>query len=308
MARTVADTIREITKDHLENNDGLLMGQCITAVGWIQNTVPQMKKGIVELPMNDNSGPGIAIGTAIMGKRPIFVLRFQSFLWLASCYIVNHAGKCKELFGYSAPIFVRAIATDGAIGGPVHTNCFHAMYMNPPGVNVCAPMTPKEYEKIWDHYMTHDDPLLVSEHRTSYLNTEEMENVFEKNADITLYGISAARFNILKAVEILRKENIKCNVVHVFWLKPMIIDDQMIEPLMSSGCGLVIDSSYEIAGAQQVLAYELMYRTGKPVKALGMFDRTSGVAPHLENGTPTPERIVETVKKILSEKGSKKWI
>ncbi len=307
MERTVADTIREITREHLEKNDGYLMGQCITAVGWIQNTVPPIQKGIVEFPMNDNSGPGIAVGAAIMGKRPIFVLRFQSFLWLASCYIVNHAGKCKELFGYPAPIFVRAIATDGAIGGPIHTNCFHAMYMNPPGVNVCAPMTPNEYEKIWEHYMTHDDPLLVSEHRTSYLSSMEMPNQIASNADITLYGISASRFNILKAVEMLKKENIKCSVIHVFWLKPMIIDESMLDPLNDSGCGLVVDSSFEIAGAQQVLAYELMLRSGKPVKALGMFDRTSGVAARLENGTPTPERIVETVKMVLKLKEERKW-
>lgn len=307
MERTVADTIREITRNHLEKNNGLLMGQCITAVGWIQNTVPPHARGLVELPMNDNSGPGIAIGAAIAGVRPIFVLRFQSLLWLASCSIANHAGKTKELFGYPSPIFVRAIATDGAIGGPVHTNCFHAMFMNPPGVAVCAPMTPKEYEQIWDWYMEHDDPIVVSEHRTSYTSSIEMPDRIVPNADITIYGISASRFNVIKAVEVLEREGIRCNAIGVVWLKPMDLGARVLDPLLSSGCGLVIDSSYEIAGAQQVLAYELMLRTGMPVKALGMFDRTSGVAKYLENGTPTVERIVEVVRQTLHAKEDRKW-
>ena len=43
--------------------------------------------------MSDVSGPGVAVGAAIMGRRPILVLRFQSFLWLAASPIVNYAAK-----------------------------------------------------------------------------------------------------------------------------------------------------------------------------------------------------------------------
>jgi aminomethyltransferase len=48
MARTVAETIRETTRRHLTENKGLLFGQCVTAVGWIGGTVPEMteKEGI----------------------------------------------------------------------------------------------------------------------------------------------------------------------------------------------------------------------------------------------------------------------
>ena len=302
MELTVSETIREITREHLEKNNGLLLGQCITAVGWIQNTVPPHAKGLVELPMADVSGPGFAIGAALMGRRPIYVLRFQSFLWLAASPIVNYAAKSKQIWGQPCPVFIRAIAAEDGAVGPVHTNCFHSIFMHAPGLPVCAPMTPREYQEIWKHYMTHDDPLLVSEHRRSYVSKTEMPDQIEDDASITIFPISAARLSTLQAVEMLRKDGVKCNVVHLLWLKPFELTQRILEPLKNTGLGLVIDSAYEIAGASQSIAYELMYATGLPVKALGQFDRSPGAAACLENGTPTPERIAETVRTLLRER------
>ena len=302
MERTVADTIREITRQHLEKNNGLLLGQCITAVGWIQNTVPPHVRGLVELPMADVSGPGLAIGAAIMGRRPIYVLRFQSFLWLAASPIVNYAAKSKDIWGQPCPVFIRAIAAEEGGTGPVHTNCFHSIFMHVPGLPVAAPMTPCEYEEVWRYYRAHDNPILVSEHRRSYPLKAEMPDLLDPEAGVTLFPISAARINTLQAVELLKKEGIQCNVVHLLWLKPFELTPRILDPLKATGLGMVIDSAFEIAGASQSIAYELMLHTGLPVKALGQFDRSSGTAPHLENRTPAPERIAQTVKMLLRER------
>ena len=95
---TVADTIRNISRQHLEENNGLLLGQSISAVGWVNNTVPDCA-GIVELPMTDVAGAGIAVGTAMVGRRPIFVIRFQDFLVLNGSPLIFYAAKSKELHG-----------------------------------------------------------------------------------------------------------------------------------------------------------------------------------------------------------------
>lgn len=297
MERTVAETIRDITREHLEQRNGMLLGQCITAVGWIQNTVPPHCKNLVELSMTDVAGPSFAAGAAIVGRRPIFVVRFQSFLWLAASPIVNHIAKSKDIFGYPCPVFIRAIATDH--GGPVHSNCYHSIFMHMPGLPVVAPMTPSEYQEIWKYYLEHDDPMLVSEHRTSYSVNHDLHDTIRDAAEITLYAISASRFTAAEAVKRLERKGIRCNLIHLYWLKPFQIDSRILEPLKQSGKGIVIDSAFEIAGASQVIAYNLMLQTGRPVKALGQWDRSSGVAAHLENGTPTPERIVQTVEEFL---------
>jgi pyruvate/2-oxoglutarate/acetoin dehydrogenase E1 component len=304
MARTVADTIRELTRRHIADNDGLVLGQCLTAVGWVQNTIPEQSEGIHELPMTDIAGAGIAVGAAIMNRRPIFVIRFQSFLWLNASPLVNYAAKSKEMFGYAAPVFVRAIASEGGGSGPLHTNCFHSLFMHMPGMDVVAPMTPKEYEAIWDHYLTHDDPILVSEHRRSYTSDEEMEDVFVDSPDVTIFAISATRFEARRAVELLAADGVRANLVHVVWLKPLGISERAKQALASSSCGLVCDSAFEISGACQSIAYDLMLETRRPVKAVGMHDRSSGVSKALENHTPSAERIAAEATALVAGKSA----
>jgi len=212
---------------------------------------------------------------------------------------VNYAAKARGMWGRPAPVFIRAIATESKGAGPIHTNCYHSLFMHMPGMPVAAPMTPREYEEVWKFYMAHEDPVLVSEHRRSYLSKEEMPDRIDADSEITLYAISASRFNALEAVDLLRKEGIKCNLIHILWLKPFELTARVLEPLKNTGIGMVIDSAFEIAGASQSLAYDLMLATGMPVKALGQFDRSAGAAARLENGSPTPARIVETVKELL---------
>lgn len=293
---TVADTIREISRHHLEENNGLLLGQSISAVGWVNNTVPDCK-GIVELPMTDVAGAGIAVGAAMVGRRPIFVIRFQDFLVLNGSQLIFYAAKSKELHGRSTPLFVRAIAADGI--GPVHSGVLHSIFMHFPGFRVCSPMTPKEYEAVWDDFMNHDDPMIVSEHRESFLNSEELYDVIHDNADITLFPVSATRFEAAKAAELLSKEGILCNVVHILWLKPFVADARMITLLRQSKRGMVIDAGHEIAGASQALAYELTQSSGIVVKALGLLDKTKCLCPPLQNRFPDAGLIAAAVREML---------
>src|SRR5437870_551908 len=97
---TVAETIKGITRQHLKNG-GVAMGQCLTAVGWVGGTVPDMTEedGLIELSMDDTSAGGIAVGHALAGRRPIYIVRYQGFQWFNAPFIVNYAAKSKEMWG-----------------------------------------------------------------------------------------------------------------------------------------------------------------------------------------------------------------
>jgi pyruvate dehydrogenase E1 component beta subunit len=300
MGKTVGETIKEITRRHLCENNGLVLGQALTAVGWVNNTVPDCP-GIIELSMADVAGSGIAVGAAVAGRRPIFVLRFQDFLFLNGSTIVNYAAKTKEFFGKGTPIFVRLIAMEGKGFGPVHSGKLHSIFMHFPGLRVCSPMTPKEYEECWKVFMENDDPMIVSEHRCSFNNTEEMPDIIRDDGDVTIYAISTARFNVVKATEILAQSGVNCNVIHIMWLKPFLLTERLLNPLRRSKLGIVVDSGFEMVGASQSIAYELMFATGVPVKALGLYNKSVGVSPESENLTPDAQRIVETVKEIYKK-------
>lgn len=295
---TLAETIRHITEKHLTENDGILLGQAISAVGWVNGTVPNCKN-IVELPMTDVAGAGFAVGAALVGRRPIFVLRFQDFIALNGSPIFNYAAKSKELHGIPAPVFIRCIGTD--FSGPVHSGIFHNIAMTYPGIRVCAPMTSGEYKNIWEVFYQNDDPMYVSEHRRAYNIDYEMCDEVSDGADIVLYGISDSRLNIINAAEMLRRDGVKVNVVHITWLKPLNIDKLLI-PLKKSANAIIVDSGFEICGASRSIAYELMIKTGKKVYALALKDRTKCLCKPFQNPTPTTEQIYYLAKEIIKSK------
>jgi len=201
MGQSVRNTIKEISRQHLAKGN-LLFGQCLTAVGWVGGTIPELteKDGLVELPMADVSAGGFVVGAALMGKRPIYVVRYQGFQWFNASIIANYAGKSKDLWGQPCPIFIRSIAMEGGIG-PVATSSHHGLFMRMPGVKIFSPMTPKEYEGVYDYFMRGDDPMYVSEHRKSFDNKEEFHDVVIDNPDLVLFPISVTRFEMKKVLE-----------------------------------------------------------------------------------------------------------
>jgi pyruvate/2-oxoglutarate/acetoin dehydrogenase E1 component len=300
MGTTVAETIRSVTREHLEQRKGLLFGQCVTAVGWIGGTVPEMTEaeGIVELSMADVAGSGITVGVALMGVRPIYVIRYQGFMWYNAASLLNYAAKSKDMWGVPCPMLVRAIAMEGAIG-PVASASHHGMVIRMPGMPVIAPMTPGEWMEGWNWFMAHDDPVYMSEHRRSFPIDYEMPDQVEGAAEITLIAISAARLNALDAIKTLAAQGIRCHLIHCVWLKPLQIKPTMVDSLARTKLGLVIDSDFELAAAGRSIAYDLMHATGIPVHALGLEDRSAGFAPQHDNGTPTSVRIIQRVQQIL---------
>ena len=77
-----------------------------------------------------------------------------------------------------------------------------------PGLQICAPMTPYEYKNIWKAFKKNNQPMLVSEHRRSYKSYIEFKDQIKKNSKITIFAISAGRFNLEKAKNILKKKKL----------------------------------------------------------------------------------------------------
>lgn len=313
---TLADTISALTKTHLLERSGLLFGQCLTAVGRVAGTIPDMlpctnpssEGGIVELPTCDVAGPGFVVGAALAGRRPIFVCRYQGFMTYNLASLVNYAAKSKSMWGVPCPVFIRAIAMEGGIG-PVAGGSHHSMAMRMPGIKVVAPMTPGEWTAAWNDFLAGDDPVYCSEHRLSFKQTDEMPAIRSSrplhpdNPDVVLIGISAGRLSILEAAKFLEQHSLyACGVHHIDHLKPYIPTPELLHDLRQmrhGGVAMVVDSDHAICGAAEHAAYVLSMRTGREVHALGLADKTAGFAPALDNKTPSASTILDFIRERL---------
>ena len=83
MENDLRTTIKEITRKHLKKRIGKVFGQCLTAVGWVGGTLPELyeKDGMVEVSMADVADGGFVVGAALMKSKPIYVIRYQGFNW-----------------------------------------------------------------------------------------------------------------------------------------------------------------------------------------------------------------------------------
>jgi acetoin:2,6-dichlorophenolindophenol oxidoreductase subunit beta len=300
MAKTTAEVIREITSNHLIANKGLMFGQSLRGAGWLGGTIPDCE-GLVDLPITDIAGPGFAVGAALMNIRPIFLVRYQGFLWLNASPLINYAAKSLNIWKRPCPLFIRAVGMEGDGIGPVASGCLHSVFMHPPGMKVVAPMTPKEYQNVWDDFYSNDNPVFVSEHRSSYQISKEMLDITDEKSKITIMAISAARINALEAIKDLEEEGIDCDMFHIVNLKPFEISNQLKKSLSLTRLGLVIDTDFETCGASQSIAYELMLATGAKIHGYGLADRVSGVSKNTENLTPSKFEIKEKIKSIISQ-------
>ena len=300
MAETVRDTIKDITREHLQGGSKCY-GQCLTAVGWVGGTLPKLyeEDGMVELSMADVAGAGIVVGAALAGERPIYVVRYQGFQWYNSPIITNYAMKSKEIWQRPCPLIIRSIAMEGGIG-PVAGSSHHSIYQRMPGAKIISPMTPGEWRMAYKNFMDNDDVFYISEHRKSYDNTDELENIIHEDADITLFPISITRFAAQEAAREMLSYGLKVNVIHQVWIKPFEFFEDWQKALQNSKHGgILLDDDYE-EGAASSIAHRMMVKVPKKVETLCLRHRTAGFYPTVDNLPPSKEEIINKIKEICN--------
>ncbi len=298
MGKTLKETIKEIIRKHLKNKKGKVFGQCLTAVGWVGGTLPELyeKDGMIELSMADVAGGGIVTGSALMKEKPIYVIRYQGFNWYNAPMIVNYAAKSKEIWNTPCPVFVRGIGMEGGIG-PVAGSSHHSLYYRMPGLKIVSPMTPNEYKKIYDSFMKDNEVYYVSEHRGSFNNRIELKNDIKGRKDFVIIAISITRFEAIKAKEILEKKGLKIGIINILWIKPLKVSKASIKCIANSKFGaLILDDDY-VDGISNSIANKLSHLTNKKIFTLGLSDKSAGFHKRVDNLPPNSSQIV---KKIIS--------
>tara|TARA_B100001123_G_C15287832_1_gene1016281 strand:- start:446 stop:1372 length:927 start_codon:yes stop_codon:yes gene_type:complete len=307
MEKTLKDTIKEITFNHLKKRKGQVFGQNLTAVGWVAGTLPKLyeEDGVIELPMADVAGGGIVTGSALVGKRPFYIIRYQGYNWLNCIFIINYACKSKEIWRIPAPMFIRGISSEGCIGpvaGSSHISIFYKM----PGIKIFSPMTSLEYKKVYKQFLKSDDVFYVSEHRKSYSYKLNFKNVIRKKLDMILMPISITRFEADKAMKKLNEMGFKIGIIHLVNLKPFKLKRSWINAIKSTKFGILMTDNDYTDGILRTLAHKITDNTGKSPYVMGLRDKSAGHTEINDNLPPNSFQIIQQVKKIMKTKKRKK--
>jgi pyruvate dehydrogenase E1 component beta subunit len=170
---TAAEAIREALDLALSRRqDTYLMGEGVADPGGIFGTTKGLidvygPDRVVEMPVAENGLTGIAIGSALMGRRPIMTHQRIDFALLCLEQLFNTAAKSHYVTNgaHRVPLTVRMVIGRGWGQGPQHSQSLEAMFASIPGLKVVMPSTPADFKGMLLASIEDDNPVIFIEHR-----------------------------------------------------------------------------------------------------------------------------------------------
>ncbi|MGS4945157.1 alpha-ketoacid dehydrogenase subunit beta [Meridianimarinicoccus sp. RP-17] len=125
---------------------------------------------VMDTPISELGGAGVAVGAALTGLRPIFEFQFSDFATLAMEQIVNQAAKLRYMLGgaVSVPLVMRFPAGSGTGAAAQHSQSLEAWLAHVPGLKVVQPTTPEDAKGLLLAALDDPDPVMIFEHKILY--------------------------------------------------------------------------------------------------------------------------------------------
>lgn len=186
-----------------------------------------------DTPLSEAAIIGTAVGSAMIGMRPVPEIMFSDFI--GTCYdqIVNNAAKMHYMFDgqFKAPIVVRTATGGGFGGGPHHSQSVEGWFMNVPGLVIVAPATPADAKGLLIASIEDDNPVLFLEHKALYRLRGEVEEgkytvplrkaaVLREGTDITIVATMKMVHEALATADELAADGISVEVIDLRTLRP----------------------------------------------------------------------------------------
>ncbi|MEJ6611014.1 MAG: hypothetical protein QNL63_15145 [Paracoccaceae bacterium] len=146
----------------------ILMGEDIGVYGGAFQVTGDLvhtygEERVMDTPISELGGAGIAVGAALTGLRPIFEFQFSDFATLAMEQIVNQAAKVRYMLGgnVSVPLVMRFPAGSGTGAAAQHSQSLEAWLAHVPGLKVIQPTTPHDAKGMLLAAIDDPDPVMI---------------------------------------------------------------------------------------------------------------------------------------------------
>lgn len=234
-----AQAIQEALAIAMEQDDRVfLMGEDIGVYGGAFQVTGDLVQRfgsdrVMDTPISELGGAGVAVGAALTGMRPVFEFQFSDFATLAMEQIVNQAAKLRYMLGgnVSVPLVMRFPVGSGTGAAAQHSQSLEAWFAHVPGLKVVQPTTPYDAKGLLLAAIADPDPVMFFEHKLLYktkgyvpegyytvaLNKAEIRR---PGRDLTVVASGIMVQKSLEAAELLAGESIEAEVIDLRSLRP----------------------------------------------------------------------------------------
>ncbi len=234
---------------------------------------------IIEMPIAENGLCGVAIGAAMMGKRPVISFHRVEFALLAMEQIVNNAAKAHYISRgrHRVPLVLRLVVGRGWGQGPEHSQSLETMFAVVPGLKVLMPTYPKDAKGMIISAVEDDNPVIVIEHRwVHYVQgqvpagyyTEPLDGprAVHEGKDLTIVSTSYMTLEAVRAAEQLEKIGVSATVFDLRVVRPLILD-RVVASVARTGRLMTVDTGFRKFGVGAEIVSEVVSNCFDKLKA-----------------------------------------
>ncbi len=216
---------------------------------------------VIEMPVAENGLTGIAIGAALMGRRPVMVHQRVDFALLALEQIFNNAAKAHYVTAgkHTVPLVIRMIIGRGWGQGPEHSQSLESVFAHFPGLKVVLPSTPRDAKGMLVAAVRDDNPVVMLEHRWTHYTTGDVpEELYEtplsgpshvrKGSDVTIVATSYMTYEARAAVDAMKAAGVSADLFDMRVLQPLDLAP-VVESVRRTGRLIMADVGWKSFGA-----------------------------------------------------------
>ncbi len=188
---------------------------------------------IVDTPISESMIMSAAIGSALLGMRPVAELRYADFALCAADEIINQAAKIRYMLDgqVRVPMVIRQPIGMRWGMAAQHSQSHENLWVGTPGLVVVAPATPADNHGLLKAAIRADDPVVFMEHKELWLETGDVDESAEPidigkaavrrgGTDITLLSWSKTANSCLEAADLLAAKGVSAEVIDLRTLWP----------------------------------------------------------------------------------------
>ncbi len=237
---TYAQAIQEALAIAMEADERvILMGEDIGVYGGAFQVTGDLvhrfgEDRVMDTPISELGGAGVAVGAALTGLRPVFEFQFSDFATLAMEQIVNQAAKIRYMLGgeVSVPLVMRFPSGSGTGAAAQHSQSLEAWLAHVPGLKVVQPSTPHDAKGLLLAAIADPDPVMMFEHKLLYKMKGPVPEgaytvpigkaaVVRQGTQLTIVATAIMVHRALDAAAELAKDGIDAEVIDLRCLRPI---------------------------------------------------------------------------------------
>ena len=334
---TIAEALREGLREEMTRDERVFcIGEDIGIPGGFGGAFTvtlglekDFRERIIDTPIAEAGLFGVALGTAIMGLRPVADVQYGDFLFCAMDQVANQIAKMRYMSGgkLTTPITMRAPV--GATGRSAqHAQNLESIFLSVPGIKIVCPATAYDAKGLLKAAIRDDNPVLMFEHKLLYgskgarAETGTIDASSEvpiedytvpigkgiirrEGTDVTIIATLLMMHLALHAATQLAAEGISAEVIDPRSLVPFDWDLAEESVQKTSRC-IVVEEGPRTGGIGAEIAATLSERAADyltaPIKRVASPDIPVPFAPPMENFyRPDAKRIATAAREIVQE-------